>query len=659
MSRGIRAIATLPALLSDTELLFGALARSGEAEAVLAWGRKRSAAEARRFAESRGLPTLQIEDGFLRSVGLGSSDPPLSLVLDDLGIYYDAGSASRLERLIAMGCPARAQTRTAVLVESWRTARVSKYNHARERVPESMAPAVLVIDQTRGDESILFGQADAHSFAQMLDAALDEHPAHLVLIKTHPDVIAGRKRGHFDRLTPGQAARVKLWASDAHPPSLLERAECVYTVTSQMGFEAILWGKALRCFGMPFYAGWGLSQDVLQPPVRRRPASLHDLVHATLVQYPRYLDPESGRRCEVERAIEHFALQRRMRERFAPVVHALRFSHWKKPIVRAYFGGSKVRFVNQVAKLPAGATVAVWGQREVPAATHAAEIVRLEDGFLRSVGLGADLVKPLSWVLDRSGLYYDSSRSSELESICETASFDARLLARARALRERIVAQRITKYNVGKGEWTRPSGKARVVLVVGQVEADASIAFGARSVQSNLGLLRAARSAAPDAYIVYKPHPDVVARLRRAGVDESGVDAICDESVPHVPIDLLFEAVEEVHVLTSLAGFEALLRGLRVVVHGQPFYASWGLTEDREPVQRRRRRLTLDELVAASLILYPRYVSLATGLFTTPERALDELSAWRERGASRLPPWRRAWRAVKRATLRSSAWVRG
>ena len=331
----------------------------------------------------------------MRSVGLGSSDPPLSLVLDDLGIYYDAGSSSRLERLVAAGCPAHEQTRTAALIEAWRTARVSKYNHARERAPEGMARGVLVVDQTYGDESIRCGRGDdAHSFAQMLDAALDEHPGRSVLIKTHPDVIAGRKRGHFERLTPGQAARVKLWAADAHPPSLLERADCVYTVTSQMGFEAILWGKALRCFGMPFYAGWGLSHDALQAPERRSPVSLHDLVHATLVQYPRYVDPESGRRCQVERVIQHLALQRSMRERFAPEVHALRFSHWKKPIVRAYFGGCDVRFVDQAAKLPAGATVAVWGQREVPAAAHAAEIVRLEDGFLRSVGLGAELVKP-------------------------------------------------------------------------------------------------------------------------------------------------------------------------------------------------------------------------------------------------------------------------
>lgn len=657
VSRGIQRIETLSALLDDAELLFGtAAARCGGADAVLAWGRKASAEKARQFAESQGLPTLQIEDGFLRSVGLGGNDPPLSVVLDDTGIYYDANTASRLEALVASGCPNDELSRAVALVEAWRKGRISKYNHARELVGERMACNVLVVDQTYGDESIRCGQGDdVFSFAQMLEAALDEHPGQTVLIKIHPDVLAGRKRGHFDRLTPGQAARVKLWAADAHPPSLFEQVACVYTVTSQMGFEALLWGKTVRCFGMPFYAGWGLSRDALSAPARRRAASLHDLVYAALVRYPRYVDPESGRRCQVERVVEHLALQRRMRERFAPEVHALQFSRWKKPIVRAYFGGSEVRFVNDVAKVPVGGTLVVWGRRGLPTSVCAGQIVRLEDGFLRSVGLGAELVKPLSWVMDGSGLYYDPSRPSALELICARAQFDAPMLERARALRERIVAQRITKYNVGSGSWTRPTGPSRVVLVVGQVESDASLALGARGMKSNMGLLRAARAADPDAYIVYKPHPDVVAHLRHAGADENKVHEVCDELVTHVPIEALLEAVDEVHVLTSLAGFEALLRGRRVVVHGQPFYASWGLTEDRDPVARRQRRLTLDELVAAVLILYPSYISLSTGVFTTPERVLDELCTWRGRGISRGFLWGRAWRVVKRAMLQVCA----
>jgi capsular polysaccharide export protein len=639
LTPGLQRVDTLSALLSDVELRISRRPAVEGLDGVLAWGRKPSARVAEAFAARYGLPVWRAEDGFLRSVGLGNQDPPLSIVLDDLGIYYDATSPSRIEAMIARRHSQEEHARAAALRDLWREGRLSKYNHARELPPPVEGAFVLVVDQTRGDASIAYGQADAGSFTRMLEAALDEHPHLPVVLKVHPDVIAGHKRGHFDALTPGQAGRVHVLGSDTHPCAVLEAAEAVYTVTSQMGFEALLWGRPVRCFGMPFYAGWGLTGDELPAPERRRAAGLDDLVHAALVEYPRYLDPETGKRCEPERLMQWMALQRRMRARFPQQVYAMGFSSWKKPIVRAFFGGSEVRFVRRSEQVPPKGTLAVWGRREVPSAEQRElTVVRLEDGFLRSVGLGAELARPLSWVMDCSGIYYDATAPSDLERLLATATFDAALLARARALRERIVAQGITKYNVGKGTWARPASARHVVLVPGQVESDASIRYGAPLVKTNLGLLHAVRSALPDSYVLYKPHPDVVAGLRLRGAGEDEVQRFCDEVVMDVPMEALLAQVDEVHVL----------RGRTVVTYGCPFYAGWGLTRDLLEQPRRGRRLKLDELVAGVLILYPSYVSRTTGLFTSPERALDELLTWKAQGAARLPAWRRLRRWVLR-----------
>ncbi|EWS56200.1 Capsule polysaccharide biosynthesis protein [Methylibium sp. T29] len=264
------------------------------------------------------------------------------------------------------------------------------------------------------------------------------------------------------------------------------------------------------------------------------------------------------------------------------------------------------------------------------------------------MGLGANLVQPLSWVIDRRGMYYDARATSDLEELIEAGKFDTALLLRAQALREAIVQRGITKYNVGGGAWQRPRGTHTVVLVPGQVENDASIAYGAPAVHTNLGLLEAVRKARPDAWIVYKPHPDVLAGKRPGAADIGEARQWCDEIVSDVPIHRLFEQVDELHVLTSLAGFEALLRGKPVVCHGLPFYAGWGLTEDRIPHPRRTRQCTLDELVAATLILYPTYVSRVSGAFTTPERALYELQHWEHLAPSREAAWLRAARVLKR-----------
>jgi capsular polysaccharide export protein len=328
-------------------------------------------------------------------------------------------------------------------------------------------------------------------------------------------------------------------------------------------------------------------------------------------------------------------------------------SRRKRAILRRFLGGRpRLPYVEDSAAVDPGSVLFLWGsEAEPPGLPEEVRIVRVEDGFLRSVGLGADLVRPLSWILDGRGIYYDATRPSDLEHMLSTAEFPPPLLERAARLRQRLVAHGLTKYNIDAGDWRRPKTVARVILVPGQVETDASIRFGAPGVRTNLGLVQAVRQANPGAYLVYKPHPDVLAGLRAAGRDEEGAREWCDEIVAGVPIARLLDAVDEVHVLTSLAGFEALQRNKPVVCHGQPFYAGWGLTEDRVPVARRQRRLALDALLAAALILYPLYLGRSTRRPATPERAVEELLAWKAAVAPGIPLWRSAFRVVLRRVV--------
>ena len=252
-------------------------------DTIAGWGLRPTSARARRYAEQHDIPYIALEDGFLRSVGLGSQDPPLSLVVDDLGIYYDASRPSRLESLVAGPLTAEAIARAQTLVTAWRNGRLSKYNYARDHTDPLPEPYVLVVDQTLGDASIRFGMADESSFQRMLAAALDENPTSTVLLKVHPEVMAGQKRGYFDLECTARLPRVRIIGQDVHPVNLIERAAAVYVVTSQMGFEGLLWGKRVRTFGMPFYAGWGLTQDDRPAPERRKPVGVENLVHAALV----------------------------------------------------------------------------------------------------------------------------------------------------------------------------------------------------------------------------------------------------------------------------------------------------------------------------------------------------------------------------------------
>lgn len=621
---------------------------------VLGWGRKWSGRRAMALAAYHGLEFRLLEDGFLRSVR--RAEPALSLVLDTKGIYYDCTEPSDLEKLAKNKLSQAESARGRGVIAIWREERLSKYNAERDISEALPNRYILVCDQTFGDASISHGGADAQSFERMLQAALAEHPEHSIILKIHPDVLTNGKKGHFDLAAVAANKRIKITCDPIHPSRLIEHADAVYTVTSQMGFEALIWGKRVRCFGMPFYAGWGLTEDELSAPDRREPVTLEQLVHAALVKYPRYIDPVTMTPCEPERSFAHVGLQRRMRQEFPLQVTALSFSRWKRPFIQRFLQGSDVVFAKTppaISPSQSSPAIAVWGSADAPALPLNATILRIEDGFLRSSGLGADLVRPLSLVIDDIGIYYDATRPSRLERILETQVLDDAVIRRADELRDRIIELDLTKYNLGRQAWNRGNRLSPVILVVGQVETDASIRLGSPEVRSNIELLRRVRQENPSAHIVYKPHPDVLAGLRRKGDGERDVLVFADEVLAR-PLSLgqLLGQVDEVHTMTSLLGFEALIRGVKVVCHGLPFYAGWGLTEDRIPCPRRTRRLTVAELVHGALISYPRYFNYERDCFVEPEQAVEQLAAMANRGPQR--------RSLHRKFLRGAivAWLK-
>jgi len=241
---------------------------------------------------------------------------------------------------------------------------------------------------------------------------------------------------------------------------------------------------------------------------------------------------------------------------------------------------------------------------------------------------------------------------SGLERRLTEAAFPPEMLARAAALRARIVAAGVTKYNLrGAPPPLLPSPGRSRILVPGQVEDDASVRLGAAEIRTNLALLAAVRAAHPGAFIAYRPHPDVGTGYRRGHVPRRLALRHADAVVEGGDIHALFAQVDAVHVLTSLAGFEALLRGRPVTTWGRPFFAGWGLTTDMRPPPRRGRALTLDALVAAALIAYPRYTDPLTGQRCEVEQVLDLLERpadWPELSPARRL-YLRWWRAQGRA----------
>lgn len=198
--------------------------------------------------------------------------------------------------------------------------------------------------------------------------------------------------------------------------------------------------------------------------------------------------------------------------------------------------------------------------------------------------------------------------SSQLETLIKAHThLRSDQIKRARDIIERLRKSKTTKYNL-KGNHIDLPFATPIHLVIGQVEDDASIKLGTDQVKTNLDLLKHVRAGHPDDFILYKPHPDVEAGLRMGKIATDMALQYADIIAGNADILNLFDHVNTIHTMTSNTGFEALIRGKKVVTYGAPFYAGWGLTTDLGQIpSRRNAKASLETLVYATLIAYPRY----------------------------------------------------
>ena len=590
-------------------------------DSVAIWGASPTAWRGRAVAKRRGCRIISVEDAFLRSVLPGRASGsvarrgPIGLLIDPDGVHFDPSRPSHLESLIASGQTVAHRRAAAEGIARLRALDLSKYNAHRPELPAPPPGYVLVIDQTRGDASLM--GAGRTRFLEMLAAARAEHPDRPIVLRTHPETAAGLRPGHLirDDLCPGDL----LCDDPVSPWRLVANAHVVYAISSQLGYEALLAGHRPRLFGQPFYAGWGLSDDEAKLH-RRGQATTEDLFAASHLLGPVWYDPCHDRLTDFDGAVNQIEAETRVfrQDRDGHLAYGMRM--WKRRFIARAFGDSAgLRF----ARRPEPRVTLAWAGK----ADAVPQAARVEDGFLRSRGLGADLTPPLSLVADDLGIYYDPTRVSRLEQLI-AAPLPPGAGPRAETLIAAIREARLSKYNLPGTDVDLPprDGRPRI-LVPGQVQDDASIRLGAGTERTNLALLERVRRENPDAFLIYKPHPDIEAGLRPGVIDDADLTRLADHIAHRADPVTLLDRVDAVWTITSTLGFEALLRGVPVTVLGAPFYAGWGLTRDLGPIpSRRTARPDLAGLVHACLIAYPRYRDPVTGLPCPAEIALSRLA---------------------------------
>lgn len=568
----------------------------GEDDLVGVWGNAPITINGEIVPTDRKTGMIRIEDAWLRSLFPGrGATPPIGLLIDTEGAHYDASRPSDLETLLSTHPldDTVLLDRARGAIERLKEAHLTKYSAVD---PDSAVPPpgyVLVIDQTEGDASVDACGADRNRFLEMLFVAQEEHPGAPVLIKSHPETAQGFRTGYFNPADTRD--RITFFSEPISPWTLLDGAIAVYTVSSQLGFEAIFAGHKPRVFGSPFYAGWGLTDDEFPVQRRQRRLSRAQLFAAAMLLYPKWYDPFADALCSFENALEVLAAETRAwrEDRHGWVASGV--PEVKQEHVRQMFGAyAPVQFEDAPASARAsGKSWMVWAKAATVGHRDAS---RLAKGLLPGIAPNTSPEAAITMALDGFGDYENSSKPTRLEKLISArAELRPDQRRRAEALIRHIRSLKPATDSVTNLD-TPPH--QRCILVLGEDPENSQDRRDAKVLQT-------AKSQHPDAFLIYAPAPGTEGRTPLDTEVIQLADLITQDPDPLQRLD----RVCDVWTVASPLGLHALIRKLPVTTLGAPFYAGWNLTNDLGDIPpRRRAEPDLAGLVHACLIDYPRYV---------------------------------------------------
>ena len=621
------------------------------------------------YANENKIPLYRMEDGFIRSIGLGSDHVlPMSLVMDKTGtLYFDCNSESGLEKILNdfdFSSDAKLLRESSELIDKLTSNGFTKYNNFDQSLAEcdKSNNRILVIGQVENDASIKYGCDRMITNLDLVKQARQENPASEIYYRPHPDIIKG------NRFDAGDVAEIRKIATIMSPDTplklALETAKMVYVITSLVGLEAIIRDIPVVVLGKPFYAGWGLTNDRSNISRRKRTLTKYELFAAAYLVYPDYFDVMKREKTSIHNCISILENEKNkislVTEKKSSVIKTPAFAFhvglkWRSAIaemlpeyeisfIELHEKDENIRphvrkMIEGKMNIDSNIVFLVWGYLEPKGTVQLSKklgvpIHRFEDGFIRSVGIGSmntlegDTNLPISITLDKQSIYYDCFNPSDIEDLLNNYDFQAKpdLLQRSRKIISRIVDEKITKYNstVSKTANSVYGEKNRKrVLVLGQVETDQSIKHGSKYQYRNNDLIKIACKENPDAEIIYKPHPAVLKGAKNELSNPINVTHYCKVVTDEISLPESLETIDHVYVITSGSGFEAILRNIPVTCLGANFYSGWGITDDRLIIDRRKRKLSKEEVFAAFYILYTRYYNHEKHEFIEIEDALD------------------------------------
>ncbi len=208
------------------------------------------------------------------------------------------------------------------------TYRLSSDKYAPDASPHHLTTPsgrkkVVILDEEKQNRFKLKKvMASEKTFFEMISAAKKNHPGAAFFLLEPKTVRSDKKKGYLRKVA--EANGVQVLQNDVSSISILSQADVVYTVASQLGLDAIFLGKKIYCFGMPFYAGWGLTKDSIKLDRRNVKRSREEIFAAFCLFMTRYRHPITSEPSSFREILRFIILQRPLnfeRNRYIACIH--------------------------------------------------------------------------------------------------------------------------------------------------------------------------------------------------------------------------------------------------------------------------------------------------------------------------------------------------
>lgn len=587
-------------------------------------------------------PILRLTSGIISSYL--TKEETLSIYKSTNGIYFDSTQDNNLDLLLRSSWQPDSEdiyiaNLSIEMIKKYRITKTNEYPDVSfSFFSNNEFPNILLIDQIIDSPKVILGNSNEQTFNDMLLSVFHSYPNYNIYVKLHPDTINHNKEGYLQKLLKKYSLLdyplIHVINENYNVISFFDFVEEIFVVTSQVGFEAILRDKKVTCYGLPFYSGWGLTNDMQVSKKTKPNRNTVELFVAIMIKYTKYLNPFTKKLGTILDLLEYISLQKRHSLNKKAIIFNTNKNNslLVKKLFKNYSEVNSLSNFHKHEDKPIIFTDHIHSYEKL-SKDYPSSFIR--EGFLFPNSLNNK--KASSIILDYSGAYFNPSIYSDLDFLLNYEYFTEYEYLIAEKFLINYEKQLSTLLSKESSEnllkIINNSSNKKIVFIIGQDENSELLFYGKQdNIQNNFQLISEVCKKTSNSLIIYKPPSNGINKYYSLFNSNSlqTLKNLANKNNNSFYIEKKLSFLkcislsEEIHTINSNFGLDAIIQSKKVFTYGLPFYGGYGLTNDMYSYPKEKSSLSILDLILGTYIYYPIYYMNGNSFFMNANNTLEK-----------------------------------